>query len=82
MRPRWEQVDGFLWKTPLRHGWLYRDMRDCESHYKPDPERGWIDSKWALGSQRTPAVLPPASDTHTLQSVDIAESFAFTIWAD
>jgi len=69
MRPRWEQVDEFFWKTSLRHGWLYWDMRDCASHYEPDPEKGWIDFRWALANQRTPALHNLASDTHALQSV-------------
>ena len=82
MKPRWEQVDEFLWRTPLQHGWLYRNVRDCETYYEPDPEKGWTDSKWRLGGKRTPDVHILAIEGDILQSVDIANSVACTAWAN
>jgi len=82
MKPKWEQVDEFLWRTPLRHGWLYKDIRGCETYYEPDPEKGWIDSKWRLGGERAPADYSLIIETDILQSADIADSFARSAWAN
>jgi len=43
LQPKWEKVGPFLWRTPVRGGWLCRDIRDSTNYYESDPEKGKIN---------------------------------------
>ena len=79
MIPRWEQVDEFLWRTHFRHGWLYKDVRDSEPYYEPDPETGRADSKWPLGGQRMPDIDILVAEVDILASVYIVDSLTCNV---
>ena len=51
MRPKWEKVGQFLWRTPVRGGWLYNDIRDRVTYYESDPDRERENFMWRFGDQ-------------------------------